>query len=84
MSRLVSKIVEMYTKELEQKESAHAQMTEMQRQVESVLKKQVSELQTRIASGREGRQSESQMYEEAVIKSTRLETTLEELNATVS
>ena len=67
-------------KDLEQKDS----MKDMQKQVESVLKKQISDLQTRLNSTMVGRQSESEMYEEAVMKATHLETTVSELNAKVS
>ena len=70
-------------RELEQREAAHAQVTEMQHQVEAVLKRQVTELQGRIASGVEGRQSESQMYEDAVVKAAHLEKTVTELSAKV-
>lgn len=67
-------------KDVEQKDS----MKDMQKQVESVLKKQISDLTTRLNSTMVGRQSESEMYEEAVMRATHLETTVTELNAKVS
>lgn len=67
-------------KDVEQKGA----MKELQKQVESVLKKQISDLQTRLNSTMVGRQSESEMYEEAVMKATHMETNVSELNAKVA
>ena len=53
-------------------------------QVEEVLKRQMAALQTRFDSSMEGRQAESEMYEEAMVRSAHLEVTVKELAAKVS
>ena len=49
--------------------------------VESDLKRQVTDLNERLSSAMVGRQSESEMYEEAVLKASRMENAVTELEA---
>ena len=49
--------------------------------VESDLKRQVADLNERLSSAMVGRQSESEMYEEAVLKASRMENAVTELEA---
>ncbi len=61
--------------------SVHA--AQMQGQVEGVLKMQVATLKDRLESSMEGRQAESEMADEAVVKAVKLENHLEELTEKV-
>ena len=49
--------------------------------MESDLKRQVADLNERLSSSMVGRQSESEMYEEAVLKASRMENAVTELEA---
>lgn len=71
------------SQELEQEKNTNNQIRDMQSKVEVDLKKQVGDLQTKLNSSLVGRQSESEMYQEAMLKTQKLEKTLGELNAKV-
>ncbi len=58
---------------------ATAQATAMQGKVQDVLKRQMADLRSRLDSSLEGRQAESEMCDEAVVKALRMENTVEEL-----
>ncbi len=68
---------------LEKKKEATAQATAMQGKVQDVLKMQMADLRNRLDSSLEGRQAESEMYDEAVVKAVRMENHVEELTAKV-
>jgi chromosome segregation ATPase len=69
--------------ELEQKSSTSARILEMQSKVETDLKKQVAELKGEHKSAMVGRQAESEMYEEAMMKTAKLENAVTEMNEKV-
>ncbi len=70
-------------KELEQRLNKSSQMLEMQSKVEGDLRRQLGDLNEKLSSAMVGRQSESEMYAEAMSNATRLEKTVTELNAKV-
>ena len=72
-------------RDLERTNSAREEATAAMsgQQVQEALRRQMAALQTRLDSNMEGRQAESEMYEEAVVRAVHLEVTVKELEAKV-
>ena len=64
-------------------DAKHAQIQSVHLKQESDLKKQIGDLKGKLDSATYGRRAESEMYEEAMVKTQRMETTVNELNAKV-
>ena len=64
-------------------DAKNAQLQSIHAKQESDLKKQIIDLKAKLESANCGRQAESEMYEEAMVKTQRLETMVNELNAKV-
>ena len=69
--------------DLNRMDAKTAQLQSIHAKQESDLKKQISDLKLKLDSANCGRQAESEMYEEAMVKTQRLETMVNELNAKV-
>ena len=65
----------------ELKEQRFNQMKVMQDKIENDMKKQITDLQSRIESNNIGRNSESEMYQESLLKTAQLDRTVSELEA---
>ena len=65
-------------------DAKNAQLQSIHAKQESDLKKQIIDLKAKLESANCGRQAESEMYEEAMVKTQRLETMVNELNAKVT
>ena len=65
-------------------DAKNAQLQSIHAKQESDLKKQICDLKAKLESANCGRQAESEMYEEAMVKTQRLETMVNELNAKVN
>ena len=70
--------------DLNRMDAKNAQLQSSHAKQESELKKQISDLKAKLESANCGRQAESEMYEEAMVKTQRLETMVNELNAKVN
>ena len=64
-------------------DAKNAQIQSVHLKQESDLKKQIGDLKGKLDSATYGRRAESEMYEEAMVKTQRMETTVNELNAKV-
>ena len=67
----------------EEQNCTSAHTTELQSRKEADLKRQLAEAKARLDSAMVGRQSESEMYEEAILKAAGLEKSAVEINAQV-
>ena len=69
--------------DLNRMDAKNAQLQSIHAKQETDLKRQISDLKSKLDSANCGRQAESEMYEEAMVKTQRLETMVNELNAKV-
>ena len=75
--------VKSLTTDLSRMDAKNAQLQSIHLKQESDLKKHISDLKSKLDSATYGRREESEMYEEAMVKTQRLETIVNELNAKV-
>ncbi|XP_059082572.1 restin homolog [Tigriopus californicus] len=67
--------------DLERKETKNAQIQDARNKLEVDLRNQIASLTSKLNTTMVGRESESQMYEQAIMKANHLENTLKELDA---
>ena len=75
--------VKSLTTDLSRMDAKNAQIQSIHLKQESDLKKQISDLKGKLDSATYGRRAESEMYEEAMVKTQRMETMVGEFNAKV-
>ena len=72
------------TSDLTRMDAKNAQLQSAGLKQENDLKKHISDLKGKLDSATHGRRAESEMYEESMAKTQRLETIMNELNAKVT
>lgn len=69
--------------ELAEKVAKSGQLSQMHSVVEADLRKQIASLESRLSSSMVGRQSESEMFQEAIMKAAHMEKATTEMKAKV-
>ena len=75
--------VKSLTTDLSRMDAKNSQLQSIHLKQECDLKKQISDLKAKLDSVTYGRREESEMYEEAMVKTQRMETKVNELDAKV-